>query len=970
MIADLHCHYPMHLLPQERHPRGLAKGFFQGLKDDLDANAVGLVAKLVNNRSWESGWRVDLDGLRNGNARIVCSVLYWPEDEFDLASKPLHGSFGDLQRQLQYVEQNLTDLDQDGTLHVLAKRSSDLDDQSRVAFVHCVEGGFHLGPDEDAIDDNVAWLAQQGVIYITLAHLWFRHVATNAPAIPALTDSEYELIFKQDPDLGLTDLGCAAVRSMYKHKVLVDISHMSQKAIDDTFKLIEKLDTASGASPRDFPVLATHVGMRDANADTQAYNLDADTVRRVHERGGLVGVIMAQHQIGATSDATQSREALRRHIRALVAAAGNDHSGVAIGSDLDGFIKPTLAGLESASNFPTLERWIREDFPHEADAIVYGNARRLIKRIFEERERQSPADPTPRGPDGFYHPASEQELIALVKMAAAEGRQLRVRGAAHSVSHVIYTDPLSELANRVSWQTPPAGENLDVMLDLYRGWRIRDDSRRLVEADAGIHLGEDPSDPTGMATLETSLLWQLYKQKGWTFSNLGGITHQTVSGFTATGSSGGSPRYSVNDNLWGFRVIDALGQVQEFSREDADPDLFYAMSPNLGLLGVVSTITFECVDTFNISGQEAVTTIEECAVDLFGPGGPDRPSLEQFLRDTEYARLEWWPQRGAERVVVWQAQRIDPQPDFQPVPYREFGAHPDAGETLISILYTVIGNLEDLSKARPQIKRTFERVEALLELVPILKKLGWLGELLAEFISQGARLGIDAALLVLGPVAHLIEREVPAFFPKLLGSFIPLDSAKKGNEKGEPQRFRDYAWHGLPMDNAADDELLPTAFTEIWVPLTRTQQAMKLLHDYFIEPANVHDAYQRTGLYGWELYSAKPTSLWMSASHTSGDDEWKDGVFRIDPYWFAADPGDPTQTFYPQFWKLLRDAGVPLRLHWGKYQPSYDRGDRTWVDYFQSQYPRWDDFLRLREQRDPSAMFLTSYWRDRFGLWD
>ena len=44
--------------------------------------------------------------------------------------------------------------------------------------------------------------------------------------------------------------------------------------------------------------------------------------------------------------------------------------------------------------------------------------------------------------DGFHHPASEDELVALVKMAYDEGRQLRVRGAVHSLSHVIYSDPI------------------------------------------------------------------------------------------------------------------------------------------------------------------------------------------------------------------------------------------------------------------------------------------------------------------------------------------------------------------------------------------------------------------------------------------------------------------------------------------------------------------------------------------------
>jgi hypothetical protein len=579
--------------------------------------------------------------------------------------------------------------------------------------------------------------------------------------------------------------------------------------------------------------------------------------------------------------------------------------------------------------------------------------------------------PIPAGADGFHHPATEEELVWLVRMAQKEKRQLRVRGAAHSISHGVYADPLGQIPNQVNWQTPPPGDSVEVMLDRYSGWRVKDESRKLVVAEAGIHLGEDQNDPTGSATLERSLLWQLWKRKGWTLSSLGGITRQTVSGFTATGSSGGSLQYSVNDNLWGFRVIDAAGNVHEVSRDDADPSLFYAMSPNLGVLGVVSAITFECEDAFNISGQEAITTIDECAIDLFGGGTPQRPSLQQFLQDAEYARVTWWPQRGAERVQVWQAQRIAPEVGFRPHPYEEFTAHPETAQVIMSILYTIFGNLDDLSHARPQIQQTFERVEELLEHLPALEKLGRLGQALARFLSVGSEYGVEAGIEVLKPFTCLVERALPTIFPKLLGSFVKLDSEKPGVEKNEPQSFQDYSWHGLPMDNEADDKLLPTAFTELWLPLPRTQEAMLLLHSHFTEPRDDRESYRRTGLYPWELYAAKPTGFWMSASHATGEekDEWKHGAFRIDPFWFQANAGDPSRTFFPQVWQLLRDKGVPFRLHWGKYQPSYDRGDRTWVDFFKPQYPRWEDFLRLRAERDPTDSFFTSYWRDRFGLW-
>jgi D-arabinono-1,4-lactone oxidase len=113
-----------------------------------------------------------------------------------------------------------------------------------------------------------------------------------------------------------------------------------------------------------------------------------------------------------------------------------------------------------------------------------------------------------------------------------------------------------------------------------------------------------------------------------------------------------------------------------------------------------------------------------------------------------------------------------------------------------------------------------------------------------------------------------------------------------------------------------------------------------------------------------------PTPFWLNAAHTSGDDEWKDGVLRVDPYWFADNAENPAETFYARLWDLLRDNGIPFRLHWGKMQPVYEQGDRSWVDFFRVQYARWDDFLRLRAERDPNNIFLTDYWRDRFGLWD
>ena len=102
-----------------------------------------------------------------------------------------------------------------------------------------------------AVAESVAELAEAGVGYITLAHLFWRDIATNAPALPFLSDRLYHRLFPQ-PDEGLSDLGRAAVKAMIEHRILIDVTHMSASSIEDTVRLVGK----------DAPLLASHGAAR------------------------------------------------------------------------------------------------------------------------------------------------------------------------------------------------------------------------------------------------------------------------------------------------------------------------------------------------------------------------------------------------------------------------------------------------------------------------------------------------------------------------------------------------------------------------------------------------------------------------------------------------------------------------------------------------------------------------------------
>src|SRR5204863_8514039 len=97
LIADLHAHYAMHLVPQG--PGGVeraatARGRGQ-LRDRLRALVLGILSRFANYRSFESGPRVTLSSLRAGGVSVVLSVLYSPFDEMDLerpyGAKPENG---------------------------------------------------------------------------------------------------------------------------------------------------------------------------------------------------------------------------------------------------------------------------------------------------------------------------------------------------------------------------------------------------------------------------------------------------------------------------------------------------------------------------------------------------------------------------------------------------------------------------------------------------------------------------------------------------------------------------------------------------------------------------------------------------------------------------------------------------------------------------------------------------------------
>jgi FAD/FMN-containing dehydrogenase len=604
--------------------------------------------------------------------------------------------------------------------------------------------------------------------------------------------------------------------------------------------------------------------------------------------------------------------------------------------------------------------------------------------------------------DGCYHPSTEAELAALVAHAGQIGAQLRVMGSTHSVWRAVVTDGFDGPA------TPPA--EFVVVLDRYtRVFEAEidpaDAGGGLVEVQAGCHIGMSPERPVQErvverpacshvrcaspwhdGTWERSLTAILHHRDGLALPDVGGISHQTIAGYLSTGSAGGTVKWSLHEAIVRLRVIDATGRVAELSADGGDPEWFRAAGIGLGLCGVISTITLRCIPAYDIVGRETVSATRRAAdMDFYGDRpASGLPSLEQFLLDADYARLMWWPQRRFDRLVVWQARRAAFDPMRQLRPYREVAPFPVASQVAASIVYTVLGNLDAPDGAIDHVQRLRqERRDADWRGAgrwwrrlwsrpidpshvagtrserhsPIALGAAWV--LAVQWLAAaGDNLLADVIKLpLLRALIRALRRRVPAHIHTILAPFVST------GKDGAPavQEFCDRGFMGLPLDNQMDDVLMPTWFTELWVPFTpgdgRLQEAIARLRRCFDADGTAEGAYAATGAFAFELYVARRDDTFF-LSPAAGSH-----AFRVDVFWFANNQGNPVADFYPRFWDLLEPLGY--RLHWGKFLPAPDAAR---PDRLTSRFPDWQRWLAVRDRVDPGGLFLSNYWREHLGL--
>ena len=214
----------------------------------------------------------------------------------------------------------------------------------------------------------------------------------------------------------------------------------------------------------------------------------------------------------------------------------------------------------------------------------------------------------------LYEPTSREEVIDIVRNITSKHRKLRVLGSGHSLS------PLA------------VSEDATLSLRKYRGLVSVDLQAKQVTVKAGTTLEE----------MKTIL-----DDHGLALGVLPTTRWPTVAGAVMTATHGAGSQYgNIASLVASMEMITPTGEVMVVRKGD---DLFDAVVVSLGLLGVVTQITFQAESAFNLKEVTTVITLQQCI-----------NQFDDLMASHEHTRL--WIDLISSSCLVVTANRVSDPP--------------------------------------------------------------------------------------------------------------------------------------------------------------------------------------------------------------------------------------------------------------------------------------------------------------------
>lgn len=227
-------------------------------------------------------------------------------------------------------------------------------------------------------------------------------------------------------------------------------------------------------------------------------------------------------------------------------------------------------------------------------------------------------------------PRSTDMVIAAVERARETGHTVKPIGASHSFSGIGATD----------------GVRLD--FSRLRGLVSADTQRDRVTLWAGTHLWELPGilEPLGLA-----------------LENMGDIDRQTIAGATQTGTHGTGLAFGgLSTQIVGATLVTGTGEFITVS-DTENPELLPAVALGLGALGVLVTVTVQCVPRYLLDVIEAPVAFDEV-----------REGFVERSRAADHFEFYWFPHTKRARTKTNTRLPIDTSLDAEANGARPLGA--------------------------------------------------------------------------------------------------------------------------------------------------------------------------------------------------------------------------------------------------------------------------------------------------------
>ena len=121
-----------------------------------------------------------------------------------------------------------------------------------------------------------------------------------------------------------------------------------------------------------------------------------------------------------------------------------------------------------------------------------------------------------------------------------------------------------------------------------------------------------------------------------------------------TGSAGGSLKHGFSDVIEEITFVNGMGDEIRCSKTQQE-DLFHAVGVSMGLLGVITSVTFCLEKKFFVKGSEKNVEFRDSFL----------KSSQEFYNSfstNEYYHLNWLPQKYCNRVIQWTGEQEQEAP--------------------------------------------------------------------------------------------------------------------------------------------------------------------------------------------------------------------------------------------------------------------------------------------------------------------